>query len=164
MTFGRPVLRAVVHMAITAAVLAVAAFALDRLVVAVDGLVRDPVALARLGAALTLLAVAALARWRTLVAADSALPGVALVPAGSLVGYLLLPAAWEGAALIGRHVVEPGPSTFVVDLLAWLAAVALGVLWGSPSPARRRAVGAAPSDAWAPGPILGRDRDRRMGR
>jgi hypothetical protein len=136
---GRPVLRSAVHVLVTVVVLAVAALVVDRVAATVDGLVRDPGMLTRLAAVLVLASVAALARWRTLVATDSGLPGTALVMVGGLLGYLVLPTAWEGSALIGRHVVEPGPSTFVVDLLAWQAAVAVGVLWASPSPARRRA-------------------------
>lgn len=129
--------RAVGHVAVTVVVLAVVAVGLERTAAAVEGLVRDGVMLAWVTAVVTLVAVAGLARWRTVVATDSRLPATAVVLVGGLLAYLVLPAAWRGSALVGVRVTDAGPSTFVIDLLAWSAAVAVGVLLADQDPTRR---------------------------
>jgi hypothetical protein len=40
-----------------------------------------------------------------------------------LLGYLLSPAAWAGRALLGQLVVDPGPASYVIDLVLWIAVV-----------------------------------------
>ncbi|WP_166139800.1 hypothetical protein [Nocardioides ochotonae] len=42
---------------------------------------------------------------------------------GGLLAYLLSPAAWAGRALLGQLVVDPGPASYVIDLVLWIAVV-----------------------------------------
>ncbi|NPC95266.1 hypothetical protein [Nocardioides sp. zg-DK7169] len=58
-----------------------------------------------------------------------------------LLAYLVSPAAWAGRALLGQLLVDPGPASYAIDLVVWVALVAI---------AARTAAVRAPAVAPAP--------------
>ncbi|WP_435743822.1 hypothetical protein [Nocardioides sp. SYSU DS0663] len=51
-------------------------------------------------------------------------PGVVVrAAAAGALAYLVSPAAWSGRALLGQLVLDPGPATFVIDLVLWVGVV-----------------------------------------
>ncbi len=88
---------------------------------------------------LTFLALVVTTRVCTVVATRSGVSALPWLVLGGLLGYLVLPAAWDGSALLGRQLVGAGPVAWLIDLLLWSVAVAIGVLWGDvdPDPAAR---------------------------
>lgn len=43
----------------------------------------------------------------------------------ALLAYLVSPAAWAGRALLGQLLVDPGPASYAIDLVVWVALVAI---------------------------------------
>ena len=81
--------------------------------------------------AVGLTVVVAVVRWRTVSGLRRGVPALPWTAAATAAAYLLVPAAWTGSALFWWRLVDAGPLTFFLDLPVWMAAVALGVLWGA---------------------------------
>lgn len=126
-----PLGRWLAHVVITTVTLALAARLVDRVVRTLHPAAYRPGLVLALGALVALVLVVLVARFRARAAADDGLPFVTVVLTGAVLGYLAQPQAWRGSALFGWQVTDPGPSTFTVDLMAWVAAAAVGVLWGT---------------------------------
>jgi hypothetical protein len=64
-------------------------------------------------------------------------PGLGSVLAGAVCGYAIDLASWTGRAYAAQLVHSPGALTIAVDLVLWLAVVAVAVQWRL-TPARTR--------------------------
>ncbi len=57
------------------------------------------------------------------------------VAVAAVLSYAVSPTAWEGRALVGQAVTDPGVATVVIDLVLWAGAVALAGRSVEPRPA-----------------------------
>ena len=88
---------------------------------------------------LGLVVVAFIVRWRTVAGLARGLPALPYTAVPAALAYLLAPSAWTGSALFWWRLVDPGPLSFLLDLPLWVAAVGVGVLWGSSQQSLQRA-------------------------
>lgn len=80
---------------------------------------------------LGLLVVMFLVRWRVAAGLRSGLPALPWAALSGFIAYVVVPGSWTGSALFWWQLVDRGPLAFFLDLPVWMAAVALGVLWGA---------------------------------
>ena len=57
------------------------------------------------------------------------------IAAAGVLSYALAPAAWAGRALAGQLFADPGPVTYGIDLVLWVAVVILAGRSVTPQPA-----------------------------
>lgn len=57
------------------------------------------------------------------------------IAASGVLSYALAPAAWSGRALAGQLFADPGPVTYGIDLVLWVAVVVLAGRSVTPRPA-----------------------------
>lgn len=124
-----PLVRALVHVAVTVAVLWVTWLVTAFVAYVIAGPTGSVDALVVARTLLGLVALLVVVRWRGASALRAGLPVVPWTGYPGALAYLLVPASWVGETLLGRGVVDLPLLAGALDLVVWGAAVGLGVLW-----------------------------------